>query len=132
MTHQGKLTGLLGTMAWGLSSPLHRYFGRYIDATGSFDLGLVWGPRSSLAGGERIGPVAAFKTATVVKRLPKTRSGKNSRHHAEDGRLPGVQNPGHHRRPDHPPGDRGCAQEMGKKPKPWFGIARVNDHDPWR
>ena len=25
---------------------------------------------------ERIGPVAAFKTATIVKRLPKTRSGK--------------------------------------------------------
>jgi propionyl-CoA synthetase len=25
---------------------------------------------------ESIGPVAAFKTATVVKRLPKTRSGK--------------------------------------------------------
>ena len=25
---------------------------------------------------ERIGPVAAFRTATVVKRLPKTRSGK--------------------------------------------------------
>jgi propionyl-CoA synthetase len=25
---------------------------------------------------ERIGPVAAFKTALVVKRLPKTRSGK--------------------------------------------------------
>jgi propionyl-CoA synthetase len=25
---------------------------------------------------ERIGPVAAFKTAVVVKRLPKTRSGK--------------------------------------------------------
>jgi propionyl-CoA synthetase len=25
---------------------------------------------------ERIGPVAGFKTATVVKRLPKTRSGK--------------------------------------------------------
>src|SRR5690606_37017285 len=25
---------------------------------------------------ERIGPVAAFKTCTVVKRLPKTRSGK--------------------------------------------------------
>ena len=25
---------------------------------------------------ERIGPVAAFKTAIVVKRLPKTRSGK--------------------------------------------------------
>ena len=25
---------------------------------------------------EKIGPVAAFKTAAVVKRLPKTRSGK--------------------------------------------------------
>ena len=25
---------------------------------------------------ERIGPVAAFKTATIVDRLPKTRSGK--------------------------------------------------------
>ena len=25
---------------------------------------------------ERIGPVASFKTATTVKRLPKTRSGK--------------------------------------------------------
>ena len=25
---------------------------------------------------DRIGPVAAFKTATVVNRLPKTRSGK--------------------------------------------------------
>ena len=25
---------------------------------------------------ERIGPVAAFKTATIVQRLPKTRSGK--------------------------------------------------------
>jgi propionyl-CoA synthetase len=28
---------------------------------------------------DRIGPVASFKTATVVKRLPKTRSGKTLR-----------------------------------------------------
>jgi len=28
---------------------------------------------------ERIGPVASFKTAAVVKRLPKTRSGKTLR-----------------------------------------------------
>jgi ACS family hexuronate transporter-like MFS transporter len=41
VTHQGKIAGLLGTLAWGLSSPLHRYFGRYIDSTGSFDLGLA-------------------------------------------------------------------------------------------
>ncbi len=34
---------------------------------------------------EKIGPVAAFKTALVVQRLPKTRSGKIlARHHAED------------------------------------------------
>ena len=30
---------------------------------------------------DRIGPVASFKTATVVKRLPKTRSGKILRGH---------------------------------------------------
>lgn len=41
VAHQGKISGLLGTLAWGLSSPVHRYFGRYIDATGSFDLGLA-------------------------------------------------------------------------------------------
>ncbi|MGE3803445.1 MAG: MFS transporter [Gemmataceae bacterium] len=39
--HQGKVSGLLGTMAWAFSSPLHRYFGRYIDTTGSFDLGMA-------------------------------------------------------------------------------------------
>ncbi|MDF2766566.1 MAG: hypothetical protein K0S81_3561 [Rhodospirillales bacterium] len=45
---------------------------------------------------ERIGPVAAFKTATVVKRLPKTRSGKILRGtmqkiaDAEDYRMPAT------------------------------------------
>lgn len=39
--HQGKVTGLLGTIAWLSTSPLHIVFGRWIDQTGSFDLGLV-------------------------------------------------------------------------------------------
>ena len=33
---------------------------------------------------DRIGPVASFKTATVVKRLPKTRSGTSSRPTSSD------------------------------------------------
>jgi propionyl-CoA synthetase len=42
---------------------------------------------------ERIGPVAAFKVATVVHRLPKTRSGKILRGTMQkiaDGQDPGV------------------------------------------
>ena len=58
--HQGKITGLLGVFAWAFS-PAHKYFGRLIDQTGSFDLGIalvgwmpvaafvalwfLWGPR---------------------------------------------------------------------------------------
>ncbi len=37
----GKATGLLGFLAWFLTSPLQRYFGKYVDQTGSFDLGLA-------------------------------------------------------------------------------------------
>jgi propionyl-CoA synthetase len=51
---------------------------------------------------DRIGPVAAFKTATVVKRLPKTRSGKILRGTIQKyRRQQGLQGAGHHRRPDH-------------------------------
>ena len=39
--HQGKVIGVLGTSAWVALSVLHPLFGRYIDATGSFDLGLA-------------------------------------------------------------------------------------------
>jgi len=38
--HQGKITGLLGVFAWAFS-PVHKYFGRLIDQTGSFDLGIA-------------------------------------------------------------------------------------------
>ena len=39
--HQGKITGLAGVMAWAIGSPMHHFFGRMIDRTGSFDLGLA-------------------------------------------------------------------------------------------
>jgi MFS transporter, ACS family, hexuronate transporter len=38
--HQGKVTGLAGVAAWSLS-PIHKLYGRLIDQTHSFDLGLV-------------------------------------------------------------------------------------------
>ena len=39
--HQGKVTGLTGLAAWLLSSPAQKFFGRLVDRTGSFDLGLA-------------------------------------------------------------------------------------------
>jgi ACS family hexuronate transporter-like MFS transporter len=39
--HQGKIIGVLGTLAWVALSVFHPLFGRYIDATGSFDVGLA-------------------------------------------------------------------------------------------
>lgn len=39
--HQGKVSGLLGFWAWATSSPLHPYFGRLVDKTGSYDLGMI-------------------------------------------------------------------------------------------
>lgn len=38
--HQGKVTGIASIAAWGFS-PVQAVFGRYIDRTHSFDLGLV-------------------------------------------------------------------------------------------
>jgi len=38
--HQGKVTGIGGVAAWALS-PVQKYYGRLIDKTGSFDLGLA-------------------------------------------------------------------------------------------
>jgi len=38
--HQGMVTGLAGVAAWALS-PAQKYYGRLIDQTGSFDLGIA-------------------------------------------------------------------------------------------
>ena len=39
--HQGKVLGLLGTIAWVTSSPLHPLFGKWIDQTKSYDMGMA-------------------------------------------------------------------------------------------
>jgi ACS family hexuronate transporter-like MFS transporter len=39
--HQGKVTGLLGLVAWVSSSYLQKLFGRLVDKTGSFDTGIA-------------------------------------------------------------------------------------------
>lgn len=39
--HQGKVTGLTGVFAWLCSAPTHKFFGRVIDRTGSYDLGIA-------------------------------------------------------------------------------------------
>jgi MFS transporter, ACS family, hexuronate transporter len=38
--HQGKVTGIAGVAAWALS-PAHKFFGRLVDQTGSFNLGFA-------------------------------------------------------------------------------------------
>jgi ACS family hexuronate transporter-like MFS transporter len=39
--HVGRLTGLLSTWVWAVSSPMHKFFGRLVDSTQSFDLGMA-------------------------------------------------------------------------------------------
>jgi ACS family hexuronate transporter-like MFS transporter len=39
--HVGRLTGLLSTWVWAVSSPIHKLFGRLVDETKSFDLGMA-------------------------------------------------------------------------------------------
>ena len=57
---------------------------------------------------ERIGPVAAFKAATVIKRLPKTRSGKILRSIMQKiADSEEYQGAGDHRRSDGPVGNPG-------------------------
>jgi ACS family hexuronate transporter-like MFS transporter len=41
-THQGKISGVLGTVAWVTASPLHPLFGRWVDKTGSYDHGMAF------------------------------------------------------------------------------------------
>ncbi len=39
--HQGKITGIAGVTAWFLVPPAQKLFGRVVDVTGSYDLGLA-------------------------------------------------------------------------------------------
>jgi ACS family hexuronate transporter-like MFS transporter len=40
-THQGKITGTLGTIAWIFPSLWHREFGSWVDQTKSYDIGMM-------------------------------------------------------------------------------------------
>ena len=40
--HMGKTIGLLGALAWLVSGPTQKLFGRVVDETHSFDAGLAW------------------------------------------------------------------------------------------
>jgi ACS family hexuronate transporter-like MFS transporter len=62
--HQGKVTGFTGVAAWILSSPAQTLFGRLIDRTGSFDLGLAI--NGCL-------PLVAFMTLWLFWDLPRDR-----------------------------------------------------------
>jgi ACS family hexuronate transporter-like MFS transporter len=59
--HQGKVTGIASVAAWGFS-PVQGMFGKYIDRTQSFDLGLV------IAG---LMPLAAFVVLWLFWRDPE-------------------------------------------------------------
>ena len=79
---------------------------------------------------EKIGPVAAFKNARVVKRLPKTRSGKILRgtmRKIADGEPYNM--PRDHRRPGDPRRDGRGAQAHRVREKDGVGPARTH-HGP--
>ena len=60
--HQGKVTGILGTVAWATSSPCQKYFGRLADQTGSFNEGIA------LAG---LTPLIGFAALILLWREPE-------------------------------------------------------------
>ena len=70
--HQGKVTGITGVAAWMFAPPAQKFFGRLIDRTGSFDLGLA------LAG---CLPLLAFLALWLFWNSPLTAS---SRHVSTD------------------------------------------------
>jgi MFS transporter, ACS family, hexuronate transporter len=39
--HQGKITGILGFLAWMSAAPIHKFFGRFVDTYHSYDLGIA-------------------------------------------------------------------------------------------
>ena len=49
--HIGKAAGVLATVGWFAAAPVQKLFGRLVDRTGSFDLGLAiigWAPFAAL------------------------------------------------------------------------------------
>ncbi len=66
--HVGKIIGLLGTLVWAISSPVHKYFGRHVDHTQSFDLGI------GIVG---LTPLVGYFALRLFWDQPKGRAGSN-------------------------------------------------------
>jgi ACS family hexuronate transporter-like MFS transporter len=68
-THQGKITGVLGTIAWVGSASLQRFFGRSIDETKSYATGIViagLAPLIALAAVALLWPRSKTETSDAV------------------------------------------------------------------
>ncbi len=63
---------------------------------------------------DRIGPVASFRSAMIVPRLPKTRSGKILRAPCADRRRRGLEDAGDHRGPGDSRGNRRRPESEGR------------------
>ncbi len=66
MKHQGKVVGILGTVAWATSSPCQKFFGRLADQTGSFNEGIA------LAG---LTPLLGYVALVLLWKEPKPAGG---------------------------------------------------------
>ena len=65
--HVGRATGLLATLGWLVASPVQKAFGRAVDQSGSFDVGLAWAA---------VAPLAAF--VILLLAWPRERHGRAS------------------------------------------------------
>lgn len=72
--HQGKVTGILGTVAWAVSSPCQKFFGRLADQTGSFNEGIA------LAG---LTPLIGFVALVLLWKEPERDGGAGMQAAAE-------------------------------------------------
>lgn len=69
--HQGKVTGILGTVAWATSSPCQKLFGWLADETKSFNEGIA------LAG---LAPLLGYAALVLLWREPKPQASDAGRH----------------------------------------------------
>lgn len=74
--HQGKVTGILGTVAWATSSPCQKFFGRLADQTGSFNEGIA------LAG---LAPLIGYVALMLLWQEPRQTSAEPPRNHSPAG-----------------------------------------------
>jgi ACS family hexuronate transporter-like MFS transporter len=69
--HQGKISGLLATFTWSVSGTFQRLFGRYLDATGDYDVAfgiMGWLPMIAL-----IATLLLWRDAPASSERPQSR-----------------------------------------------------------